>query len=443
MKRLLIVTAFFPPAAVIGSQRPLRLARSMPDHGWEPIVLTMAPGCYQPADWTTVQEIPVHTHVETVPCWSFWNHSQWWDLADPGIRRLAAGARRAIAKCTRPLVPVDRYYPWVIAATGKGSSMARRFDVNLIWATSPPVSCLSLARRIALRARVPYVADFRDVWQANEPERLTWRERSVAKAERSILQDTAGITYVAPEQIDVLCARHPFAAEKPHSLVYNWFDAGDVDACSPTAYRRPTILHGGALYGGSRRLDGFLTALVKLQYRDRTDRDQLQFLQLGDRRGDAAYISRLVEELNMGRMVDVRPSLPKREFLEACMAADILLLVIGHDQGGTLHSAGLPGKLYTYLSAGRPILVVGPPNCEAAKLVTRLNRGIAVEDDEPEQIASAIERLLRREGVAGPLALNLEAVRAFETSSMVGRMAEFLSSLCCGRNTPGITDADR
>ena len=43
----------------------------------------------------------------------------------------------------------------------------------------------------------------------------------------------------------------------------------------------------------------------------------------------------------------------------------------------------LPGKLFEYLNAKRPILAIGPKNWEAAKIVKETNSGIAlVADDE-------------------------------------------------------------
>jgi hypothetical protein len=41
MKKVLIVTYYFPPHTAIGAQRPYRLAKYFPKYGWEPIVLTV------------------------------------------------------------------------------------------------------------------------------------------------------------------------------------------------------------------------------------------------------------------------------------------------------------------------------------------------------------------------------------------------------------------
>lgn len=40
MKKVLIISYFFPPRPNIGSQRPYRLAKYFPKFGWEPTILT-------------------------------------------------------------------------------------------------------------------------------------------------------------------------------------------------------------------------------------------------------------------------------------------------------------------------------------------------------------------------------------------------------------------
>ncbi len=40
MKKVLIISFYFPPSPNIGAQRPYRLAKYLPKFGWEPIILT-------------------------------------------------------------------------------------------------------------------------------------------------------------------------------------------------------------------------------------------------------------------------------------------------------------------------------------------------------------------------------------------------------------------
>lgn len=52
-----------------------------------------------------------------------------------------------------------------------------------------------------------------------------------------------------------------------------------------------------------------------------------------------------------------------------------------------------PSKLYGIAAVGRPVLFVGPPRCEIARLVTERGLGQAVSRDDPAGLAAAIRAL--------------------------------------------------
>jgi glycosyltransferase involved in cell wall biosynthesis len=72
--------------------------------------------------------------------------------------------------------------------------------------------------------------------------------------------------------------------------------------------------------------------------------------------------------------------------LYAC--ADVLML---HLRADPLFAITIPHKVFTYLAAGKPILVGGEG--DSASLVTGTSSGLAVPPDNPEAIASAVIRL--------------------------------------------------
>jgi glycosyltransferase involved in cell wall biosynthesis len=72
-------------------------------------------------------------------------------------------------------------------------------------------------------------------------------------------------------------------------------------------------------------------------------------------------------------------------------AADSLLLLTAGNRRGEA-----TGKLYEYLSAGRPILVLGD-RTEAARIVADAGAGIAVAAEDPGAVAAALERLVAGE----------------------------------------------
>jgi hypothetical protein len=140
-------------------------------------------------------------------------------------------------------------------------------------------------------------------------------------------------------------------------------------------------------------------------------------------------MSELQSRMGVEQLVKFQPSLPRLDFLSACLGAAILLLAVGHDANGLSHEGAIPAKLFDYFAAARPILVVGPEGCEAGRLVRRLNRGMAVANDRPDDIANAIRRLMAGQGHAGHLDLSAEGVREFESATVMRKVAAFLDSV--------------
>ncbi len=424
-RRLLIVSFAFAPSAVIGAKRPTRLAMRIGEQGWSPFVLTTQKRCHKRLDTSsTLDELP-DIFVEKVACMSPWWHaSMWTDYRQLGLRYFWR-VNRLWTGPTARLLSLDPLAPWIWRATSSGVRFVEEHKIDMIWATTPPLSNLVVARQISRKTGVPYVVDFRDVRNVSNPKTLRGSDRRSFEAEKEAVENAAGITHVAPDQIDALQQMYPGCRQTPHRLIYNWFDRTEGDDMPARDFGRPTMLYGGNLYGGTRRVDGLLEALKQHTQRDNKRTESLQLV-LHCPVKDRPSITQLVDRFRLDDVIRLEGLIPASEFQAASRGADILLIVVGHNVGAAEHAKAIPGKLFDYLAAGRPILAVGPEGCVAGQMVEELNRGIWALDDQPKEIAHAIDLLLDGRGREGPLDLSPEAVSEFEGPSAVARLAEFL-----------------
>ena len=56
MKKVLIVTYYWPPGSGPGVQRFLKFSKYLREYGWEPIILTVENGSYPSTDASLVKE---------------------------------------------------------------------------------------------------------------------------------------------------------------------------------------------------------------------------------------------------------------------------------------------------------------------------------------------------------------------------------------------------
>ena len=429
IKNLLIIAPYFSPSAIIGAKRSTKLALKIGEYGWRPNVLTVSQGCCERIDSSApMEQLQAAASITRIPCRSMWRHSKWWRQSKPGLPRIMAKAKRALAKATEWMLPADDWWPWTVMAVNSGVSIVKEHNIDLIWASAPPVGGLDLARRISRKTGVPYVVDIRDVSVAQDVQGLSRKHRKLLLCERRALGQASGVTYVAPDQIELLKNLHPCARTLPHKLIYNWFDQAESDSIPVHSFDNPTILHGGSLYGGHRRLDAFMEALSDT-IREHSTAGGLRFVNHGPA-GDHQYLRKEADRCGVTEAVELAESISSKSFAERCRGASILLLVVGRTTVSSVHAQAIPGKLFDYFAAGRPILVVGPKDCQAGLMVERLNRGIATSDDNPALIGEAIAKLLQGCGSSGKLDLSPEAVSEFESARAVQNMADFLRSVC-------------
>ena len=69
MKRVLIITYYWPPSGGAGVQRCLKFVKYLRSFNWEPIVFTVENGEFQVLDFDLVKEIPDGVEVLKVPAW--------------------------------------------------------------------------------------------------------------------------------------------------------------------------------------------------------------------------------------------------------------------------------------------------------------------------------------------------------------------------------------
>ncbi|MGD0429110.1 MAG: glycosyltransferase family 4 protein [Candidatus Acidiferrales bacterium] len=164
------------------------------------------------------------------------------------------------------------------------------------------------------------------------------------------------------------------------------------------------VLHAGNLgfYGAWDTL----LATAKILSNENTG-----FVFIGDGANRAALESSARDLPN----VKFAPFRPAEQVAHVMMAGDLHIITVKRGLEGVV----VPSKLYSTLAAGRPILVVAPPESDAARIVVESGCGVAADPDDPAAVAAAIRELR-----AQPLRLAEMGRRARETAAKYARVNE-------------------
>lgn len=448
-KRLLIVAAEFPPVKGIGRLRPLKFCQHLEQLGWETAVLTPEIGDIQPVDRATLLEIPKATRIYRAPIpkpkerlvrrvKGLLGRGASGAGSAPGDpqARIAAGPSKpsrsmignlmgwtdAFAR-NNLLIP-DDIVLWYRPAVRAGIAAAREFKPDVILATAPHFTNLLVGAGLSNATGIPWVADYRDLWTGDVLRAWVppWRQRIELALERKILRSASAVITVSEPKSEVLRARVPDLAKCPVVTLTNGYDLEEFDSVVPEKgadglYR---VVYAGRLFK-NRRGHEFIDAVGRLLKADRAYRSRLRVEYYGGVSPEIAErMTTLIAQYELGDVISFHPDVSYDRSKALQKGADALLLIV---DGGETTSGVIPGKLFEYVAAARPIICIAAPGATTG-IIARGRLGAVVAPGDVDRLESALRKLID-EGDAG-FRPDTHYLEQFERSRIVGRLAELL-----------------
>lgn len=440
--KLLLVTYFYPPMGGAGVQRALKFSKYLGDFGVQTSVLS----AYSPDyvhDESLMDEVPSGVPVRRVEYRPWLQRLMGW-RKQAGTAATAAPAAPAVGG--RPAshrvrdialrLYATSHFPddragWARRALADGRALIQEQGIQIVLSTAPPMSAHGLGAKLARQAGLPWVADYRDLWTDNPGYAApAWRAAIDRHTEDRWLRQAAGVVAVTPSWRERFAQRLGPAC--PVAFIPNGYDESDFAAVAPPPRADGVfrLLHAGTFYGP--RDPGTLLDGMAL-YLDRAAPSALplRLRLVGNMGGRFAQRLQQFEQQYPG-VVEQRPYVPHHEAIAEMRAADALLLVVGAGQGGRVADvvAGtLPGKIFEYLRASRPLLLLGDERGDAVAILRRHGQGWVADETRPESIAAALQQMM--DGAAGTSAAppHVSAgVACFERRALAGDLARFLTA---------------
>jgi glycosyltransferase involved in cell wall biosynthesis len=123
--------------------------------------------------------------------------------------------------------------------------------------------------------------------------------------------------------------------------------------------------------------------------------------------------------------VSILPYQPREQLNESLNLADIHLV----SQLPQFTGIVVPSKLFGIMAVGRPALVVGPADCEVARIIRESQAGYVVANGDAEALVAAIAKARQEAAQLGANARNAFH-RDFDMQVACGRLESLISSAC-------------
>ena len=248
MKRVLIITYYWPPSGGSGVQRWVKFAKYLPKEGWQPVIYTPENPELTTIDKTLAAEIP--PEAEVVKTHIFEPYGIYRKLMGKGsstdLKALTSagsdgnevnpvnGGKKSWKQKLSLYIRGNFFIPdprimWVRPSVKFLKSYLKKHPVDAIVSTGPPQSMHLIGLELSKATGLPWLADFRDPWtKIFYFKHLELTHRSEAKhqaLEKKVVDGATRVIAVSP------MVKKDFEAitSTPVELITNGFDEEDFN----------------------------------------------------------------------------------------------------------------------------------------------------------------------------------------------------------------------
>lgn len=382
MRTALLLAYHYPPLGGVAVMRVLRFSRYLSEHGWKPVVVCVegGPG-HEPRDPQLLSEIPESVVVERVPCFEPDNYSNSWDIPKEKV------VRNLFKMFDKALFPDDRAF-WVNPVVRRAKQLVAEHKAELIWATAQPWSTLVAGMKLKRATGLPLVLDFRDDWTTSNADfRKTKRLPQERALEQEVLGAADAVVSVTPHIVEQLQRRRPASLPKTRFFyIPNGFDPNHFAHHPETSTEQFTILHAGGLYE-KRPITPLLKLLSSWFEQHPERRERVKVILVGR---TTSEVEKEITQSEHADLIELRGFVSHTEVRQLMLEATVNLLMV--EQVKT--AAWLfTGKVFEYIGAKRPILMLGPDPSPLADILRKTGLGHVYDYAHWGQAAEALEEI--------------------------------------------------
>ena len=400
MKRVLIITYYWPPSGGSGVQRWLKMSKYLPEYGWQPVIYTPEEGEYPILDASLEKDVAPEAEiirrpiVEPYTLYKKFLGIKKSESVKVGFikeNRKKLGWKENFSRWIRGncFIP-DARCLWVKPSVNYLKSYLKVHPVDAIVSTGPPHSMHLIAMKLKEVTGIHWIADFRDPWTEIDyygDLRLTrWADRKHHRLEYEVLTKADKVVTIGWD-----CAKSlGRLGNRNVCVIPNGFD-WEVDAKPKEILlsQEFTLTHLG-IVTPSRNAPQLWAALKELKEEDETFGKNLKISLVGQI--DQSVLENLYA-VGLKENTEIVPYIPHEQIQQAQGASQVLLLLVNN----TPNAKGiLTGKIFEYLASGRPILCIGPEDGDAAHILSETKAGVTVSFEDKEKMKEVVKVLYHK-----------------------------------------------
>lgn len=358
MKKVLILSYFFPPCQLTAAQRAYGWAKCLKNEGWDPVVITRnwehhiggPDDMHHDSGTDLVIEKNDDFETHYLPFRGNLRdrlYSKHGKSKFTLLRKALSFKELLLQHFSNKVISFSNIYDYALAYCKKHK------DVEMILVTGNPFELFRFGWMLNQKTGIPWIADYRDDWTTSEVNHKRGFADGILRSlerrsEKKWVGSAAAITSISPYYVKKISE----FTHRPGQVILNgFFEADFADFQDQELEESFTIVYNGMLYP-SQQVEVFLDAFKQLADAHPAIRNKIKLKFPG-----ILFLKHVAERVSSYMkgyedMIEMTERISRKEVLLIQAKAHLLLMVSHKD------TIGIPSsKIYEYLGLGKSVLV--------------------------------------------------------------------------------------
>jgi glycosyltransferase involved in cell wall biosynthesis len=431
MKKVLIISYYFPPSGGIGVLRCLKIAKYLRNFGWEPVMYTAKDAHYPSYDEGNFKDIPEGMTILKQPIFEPYTWYKKFNSLPKNANANTAlavadkkqGFRHHFAVWVRSnfFIPDARAF-WVRPSVNFLTKYIKENKIDAIFSDGPPHTNTLIACLLKEKTGIPWLSDFQDPWtQVDYYQRLKltkWANKKHHRLEQRAFKAADKMTIVSPSWKRDL---EGIGAKDVSVLVWG-YDEDDFNSLKVSLDKKLTLTHSGLL-SYDRHPESLFAAMAELKQELEGFADTFSLQLIGQ---IDTQVKENIKNYGIEDMTNIILQIPRQKSLEYIASSQLTLLLLNQAENVM---GRIPGKLFEYLATKRPILCLGPQGSDVDNIITESKAGCSIDYPEKEKLKTYLKKAyfeFKKMGEIKSTTQNIEQYTNFELTKKVAKLLDTL-----------------
>jgi len=427
LKKVLIISYYWPPAGGISVLRTLKFAKYLNKFGWEPVIYAPKNANYPYLDQENFKDLPPNITVirkriiEPFGLFKLLTGRKKNDSSNPVYAKDKTSILDNLSIWIRGnfFIP-DARYLWIKPSVRFLKKYLIKHPVDAILTDGPPHTNTVIGMQLSQKFHLPFLADFQDPWTQVDYYKMMkigkHADKKHHKLEQAVFKTAKKITIASPtwaKDMESIGAKNV-------DVIYYGYDEDDFKNINNKKNSNEFIIAHAGILGMDRNPDIFFEALASIKKENPEFAKQLKIKFAGI----IDYsIKEHINMLNLNDNFEELGNIPRKDALQLMAFANLLLLPINKADNAR---GRIPGKIYEYLRTYNPVLALGLKGSDVETILNNSKGGRLFTYDDFNGIKDYILKIFSN---GFNYKIDKNYIKRFSSENQTKQIAKYLDEI--------------